>query len=67
VPQGWYGVRPSDYAKSGFDKGHVVSSEDRGRSAWNPAEGCHYSYEPNDRDRGSESARGEVQALEGLC
>jgi endonuclease G, mitochondrial len=32
LPQGWYRVRPSDYAKSGFDKGHVVSSEDRGRS-----------------------------------
>jgi len=32
LPQGWYRVRPADYAKSGFDKGHVVSSEDRGRS-----------------------------------
>ncbi len=32
LPPGWYRVRPSDYAKSGFDKGHVVSSEDRGRS-----------------------------------
>ena len=32
LPVGWYRVRPADYAKSGFDKGHVVSSEDRGRS-----------------------------------
>lgn len=32
LPQAWYRVRPSDYAKSGFDKGHVVASEDRGRS-----------------------------------
>lgn len=33
LPQGWYQVRSSDYVKSGFDKGHVVSSEDRSRSA----------------------------------
>ena len=32
LPSNWYRVRPTDYAKSGFDKGHVVSSEDRGKS-----------------------------------
>ena len=32
LPTSWYRVRPLDYAKSGFDKGHVVSSEDRGKS-----------------------------------
>ena len=32
LPTSWYRVRPLDYAKSGFDKGHVVSSEDRGES-----------------------------------
>ena len=32
LPTSWYRVRPLDYAKSGFDRGHVVSSEDRGKS-----------------------------------
>lgn len=32
LPTDWDRVRPADYAKSGFDKGHVVSSEDRGKS-----------------------------------
>ena len=32
LPSSWYRVRAVDYAKSGFDKGHVVSSEDRGKS-----------------------------------
>ncbi len=32
LPTSWYRVRSLDYAKSGFDKGHVVSSEDRGKS-----------------------------------
>ena len=32
LPKDWYKIRPSDYEASGFDKGHVVSSEDRGKS-----------------------------------
>lgn len=35
LPSDWYRVRPSDYIGSGFDRGHVVSSEDRGRTIQN--------------------------------
>jgi endonuclease G, mitochondrial len=30
LPSGWYRVTPSDYTNSGFDRGHMTSSEDRG-------------------------------------
>lgn len=32
LPKEWYKVRPSDYIGSGFDKGHLNPSEDRGNS-----------------------------------
>ena len=32
LPKDWYKVRPSDYVGSGFDKGHLSPSEDRGNS-----------------------------------
>jgi endonuclease G, mitochondrial len=30
LPTGWYRVSPNDYTNSGFDRGHLTSSEDRG-------------------------------------
>ena len=33
LPADWERVRPSDYTGSGFDRGHMVNSEDRSRSA----------------------------------
>jgi endonuclease G len=30
LPTGWYRVTPRDYTNSGFDRGHLTSSEDRG-------------------------------------
>ncbi len=30
LPVGWYRVSPRDYTNSGFDRGHLTSSEDRG-------------------------------------
>jgi endonuclease G len=30
LPTGWYRVTPRDYTNSGFDRGHLMSSEDRG-------------------------------------
>lgn len=30
LPAGWYRVTPRDYTNSGFDRGHLTSSEDRG-------------------------------------
>lgn len=30
IPAGWYRVTPRDYTNSGFDRGHLTSSEDRG-------------------------------------
>jgi endonuclease G len=32
LPTGWERIRPSDYTGSGFDRGHMVNSEDRSRS-----------------------------------
>ncbi len=32
LPTGWYRVKPTDYTNSGFDRGHLTSSEDRGVS-----------------------------------
>lgn len=32
LPKGWYKVTTKDYTGSGFDRGHLVNSEDRGRS-----------------------------------
>ena len=32
LPKGWYQVVTKDYSGSGFDRGHLVNSEDRGRS-----------------------------------
>ena len=32
LPKEWYTVRPSDYVGSGFDRGHLSPSEDRGNS-----------------------------------
>lgn len=32
LPAGWYRVTPNDYTNSGFDRGHMTSSEDRGVS-----------------------------------
>lgn len=32
LPSNWYRVRPKDYTNSGFDRGHLTSSEDRGRT-----------------------------------
>ncbi len=29
LPEGWYRVRSADYTNSGFDRGHMVPSEDR--------------------------------------
>jgi endonuclease G, mitochondrial len=33
LPADWERVKPSDYTGSGFDRGHMVNSEDRSRSA----------------------------------
>ena len=33
LPAGWYRVTPSDYAGSGFDRGHLVPSADRSADA----------------------------------
>lgn len=30
LPSSWYRVTPTDYTNSGFDRGHLTSSEDRG-------------------------------------
>ncbi|HEY4789393.1 MAG TPA: DNA/RNA non-specific endonuclease [Bacteroidales bacterium] len=35
LPSGWYQVKPSDYAKTGFDKGHQCPSGDRTSSGEN--------------------------------
>ena len=32
LPKGWYRVSTRDYSSSGFDRGHLVNSEDRGKS-----------------------------------
>jgi endonuclease G len=32
LPKGWYKVTTKDYTGSGFDRGHLVNSEDRGQS-----------------------------------
>jgi endonuclease G len=32
LPKGWYQVVPNDYNGSGFDRGHLVNSQDRSRS-----------------------------------
>lgn len=32
LPKGWYKVTTKDYSGSGFDRGHLVNSEDRGKS-----------------------------------
>jgi endonuclease G, mitochondrial len=32
LPEGWERIKPSDYTGSGFDRGHMVNSEDRSRS-----------------------------------
>ena len=32
LPKGWYKVTTRDYTGSGFDRGHLVNSEDRGQS-----------------------------------
>jgi len=32
LPKGWYRVTTKDYTGSGFDRGHLVNSEDRGQS-----------------------------------
>jgi len=32
LPKGWYQVVPNDYTGSGFDRGHLVNSQDRSRS-----------------------------------
>jgi endonuclease G len=32
LPDGWYRVTHADYSRSGFDRGHMVRSEDRTRS-----------------------------------
>lgn len=32
LPKGWYQVTTKDYTGSGFDRGHLVNSEDRGQS-----------------------------------
>jgi len=32
LPKGWYQVVTRDYTGSGFDRGHLVNSEDRGKS-----------------------------------
>ena len=32
LPKGWYQVVSKDYTGSGFDRGHLVNSEDRGRA-----------------------------------
>ncbi|UBF30786.1 DNA/RNA non-specific endonuclease (plasmid) [Kovacikia minuta CCNUW1] len=32
LPSGWYRVTPANYTNSGFDRGHLMSSEDRGVS-----------------------------------
>jgi len=32
LPKGWYQVTTKDYSGSGFDRGHLVNSEDRGKS-----------------------------------
>jgi endonuclease G, mitochondrial len=33
LPRGWYRAKPEDYVGTGFDRGHLLSSEDRGSSA----------------------------------
>jgi endonuclease G len=33
LPKGWFRVTTKDYSGSGFDRGHLVNSEDRGQSA----------------------------------
>jgi endonuclease G len=33
LPMGWFRVTTKDYSGSGFDRGHLVNSEDRGQSA----------------------------------
>jgi endonuclease G len=33
LPRGWYRAKPEDYVGTGFDRGHLLSSEDRGASA----------------------------------
>jgi endonuclease G, mitochondrial len=37
LPEGWYRVTPSDYTRSGFDKGHMIPSADRSNSPDNNA------------------------------
>ena len=32
LPSGWYRVTPANYTNSGFDRGHLLASEDRGVS-----------------------------------
>lgn len=32
LPKGWYRVKPGDYTNSGYDRGHMTASEDRGKS-----------------------------------
>jgi endonuclease G, mitochondrial len=32
LPAGWNRIKPADYTGSGFDRGHMVNSEDRSRS-----------------------------------
>ncbi|UBF27474.1 DNA/RNA non-specific endonuclease [Kovacikia minuta CCNUW1] len=64
LPKKWYRVTPKDYTGSGFDRGHLISSEDRGAS---PDDNSATFLMPNIIPQSPDNNRGPWVQLEAYC